>query len=82
MIIDLIFRNLVMKRSLRVIAIISAVLAISTAAYAAHSSHSWKKVSEEEGLNGQVICQWQCRAWSNDTHYETTSGYGRCPNKW
>ena len=33
-----------------------AVFACSVA-YAAHTSHYWTKVSETDGVNGQVVCQ-------------------------
>ena len=56
--------------------------AISTLAYSAHYAHNWKKVSEQEGINGQVVCQWQCGMMGSDVHYATTAGYGNCPQKW
>jgi len=50
----------------------------SVALYAAHSGHYWSKVSEQKGVNGQVVCQWKCSAIGEE-HYRTTSGYGSCP---
>ncbi len=57
-----------------------AVFACSVA-YAAHTSHFWSKVSQADGLNGQVVCQWKC-GYGQDQHHATTSGYGTCPTKY
>ena len=57
-----------------------AVFACSVA-YAAHTSHYWTKVSQTDGVNGQVVCQWKC-GYGQDQHHATTSGYGTCPNKY
>lgn len=67
----------------KIIIAISASLAFSAAAYAyTHIGHNWKKVSEQEGINGQVVCQWQCGIGGPEVHYATTAGYGKCPYKW
>jgi hypothetical protein len=53
----------------------------SAAAHAAHGVHSWTKVTEQQGVNGQVLCKWYCRAIGNgdESHYKETSGRLGCP---
>jgi len=57
------------------------LVSFSTVLYAAHSYHVWTKVSEQKGVNGQVVCQWKCSAlgYYGEEHHKTTSGYGSCP---
>jgi hypothetical protein len=49
------------------------LLILASSAYAYHY-HSWQKVSEFEGMNGKMICNWECYGG----HFATTSGYGYC----
>jgi len=58
-----------------------AGLLVCSAAYAQHTYHSWVKVSEQNGYDGMVVCQWKCNIYG-DEHYATTSGRGQCPPKW
>lgn len=47
-----------------------------------HSLHSWTKLTEQNGVNGQKVCTWVCRAIGQGIggeHHTTTSGYGSCP---
>jgi len=53
-----------------------ALVVVSMSAFA--HSHYWSKVSQQQGVNGQVVCQWKC-GFGNQEHYRTTSGYGVCP---
>ena len=61
------------------IAAILAIAVISVSAYA--HGHLWQKLTQQQGTNGQVVCQWKCGI-GNSAHYTTTSGYGVCPQPW
>ena len=56
------------------------LVACAMGVHAAHGWHSWSKVSQQDGLNGQVVCQWKCSYTYGEEHFTTTSGYGYCPN--
>ena len=62
--------------------LVAALVFVCGTAFAAHGFHVWSKVSEQEGVNGQIVCQWKCAAtgYYGEEHYKTTSGYGSCPN--
>ena len=53
-----------------------ALLLVSVSALG--HAHLWSKVSQQQGVNGQVVCQWKCGIGTS-SHYTTTSGYGFCP---
>ena len=67
------------RRISKLLLVISLV-AIPGIAWAAHN-HYYTKVSEIEGENGLVVCQWKC-GFGAEEHYATTSGYGYCPQKY
>jgi hypothetical protein len=55
------------------------IVAFSAATHAAHGFHSWKKVTEVQGVNGQVLCKWYCDGiFGKESHYQETSGAGSC----
>jgi hypothetical protein len=66
------------KKHIYLTSLILAIFACS-AIYAEHAFHRWTKVSEQE-MDGRIVCQWKCGAGYPD-HFESTSGYGRCPTK-
>ncbi len=51
---------------------------ISSTAYGSHAIHNWQKISEQQGMNGQTICQWQC-SQMGENHFTTTAGPSFCP---
>ena len=60
---------------------LAAVFLAAAGMVSAHA-HYWIKVSEIEGVNGKVVCQWECSIVATNPHYSTTSGYGMCPHKY
>lgn len=58
--------------------ILVAVLLTASFVGIAHATCFWTKISEQTGMNGQVICQWKC-GYDWNARYTTTSGYGYCP---
>lgn len=68
---------LTMLRTKLGVSVTLSLLVVSSAAFAAHSMHSWNKVSESKGMNGKMICTWECSSYEG-SHFATTSGFGLC----
>jgi hypothetical protein len=75
-----------MKKILIKTCLFASVAAFGAVALAqGHQLHSWEKLTEQQGVNGQMVCQWVCRQVNfggpvgSNEHYTTTSGNGRCP---
>jgi hypothetical protein len=66
------------------IGLIVSVIGFGAAALAqGHTLHAWQKLTEQAGVNGQVVCTWVCRSIGQGIggeHHTTTSGYGSCPS--
>ncbi len=69
---------LTMLRTKLGVSVTLSLLVVSSAAFAAHSMHRWSKVSESEGMNGKIICTWECDPTGGESHFATTSGFGLC----
>lgn len=62
-------------------ALIVGAAAVLLTAFAADAAgfHIWQQITEQQGVNGQVVCEWSCNAIGHDSHYIKTHGYGYCP---
>lgn len=60
------------------------VVFVGGVVFAQSHFHSWTKVTQQDGVNNQKICQWSCPGGlggaGGGQHYKTTSGAYNCPN--